>query len=127
MNMALLLSSPKLAFYHLRLDQTIDSKKMIQDTQKIAYFTLLEVAQKPGTGLDKVKSIGVLSKTVIEAHNALSTSDMALKDVLKQFEHWRMEHPEILPPAIRQLAPGGNYSGTGNKASGTVIEIRSKE
>jgi hypothetical protein len=111
--MGLLMASPKLAFYHLRLDQTIESKNMIKRAQEIAYFTLEEIAQKPGTGVDKVKSIGILGKIVIEAHNALSTSDMALKDVLKQFEHWRMEHPQVMPPSIRQLAPAGNYSNSG--------------
>ena len=111
--MALLLAPPKLAFYHLRLDQNIESKKMIQRTQEIAYFTLEEIAQKPGTGIDKVKAIGMLGKLVIEAHAALSTSDMALKDVLKQFERFRMEHPQLSVPDVRQLAPKGNYSGSG--------------
>jgi hypothetical protein len=111
--MSLLLADPTLSFYHLRLDQTIESKKMIQDTQKIAHSLLLEVSQKPGSGIDKVKSVGILGKIVIEAHNALSTSDMALKDVLKQFEHWRMEHPQVMPPSVRSLAPAGNFSGSG--------------
>lgn len=124
--MGLLMASPKLAFYHLRLDQTIESKKMIQRTQEIAYFTLEEVAQKPGTSIDKVKAIKLLGSVVIESHNALSTSDMALKDVLKQFEHWRMEHPQVLPPAMKELAPAGNYSGTG-KDRGNVIELPKRE
>jgi hypothetical protein len=111
--MALLLAPPKLAFYHLRLDQTIESKNMIKRTQEIAYFTLEEIAQKPGTGIDKVKAIGLLGKIVIEAHNALSTSDMALKDVLKQFERFRMEHPGLPVPSVSDLAPEGNYSKSG--------------
>ena len=84
--MGLLTAPPQLAFHHLRLEQTLESKRMIQRTQEIAFFALEEVAQKPGVSVDKVKAIGVLGKTVIECHNALSTSDMALKDVLKQFE-----------------------------------------
>lgn len=110
---SLLLSTPTLAFYHLRLDQTIESKKMIMDTQQIAHALLLEVSQKPGAGIDKVKSVGILGKIVIEAHNALSTSDMALKEVLKQFETWRMEHPQLAPPSVRSLTPAGNFSGSG--------------
>jgi hypothetical protein len=111
--MGLLTAPPKLAFYHLRLDQQIESKKMIQRVQEIAYFALEEIDQKPGVSIDKVKSINLLGKIVIEAHAALSTSDMALKDTLKQFEQWRMEHPQLLPPGIQQLAPSGNFSNSG--------------
>lgn len=111
--MSLLLASPRLAFYHLRLDQTIESKRMIQRAQEIAYFALEEIAQKPGVPVDKVKSISLLGRLIIDAHAALSTSDMALKDVLKQFEHWRMEHPQIMPPSIKDIAPGGNFTGSG--------------
>ena len=72
------------------------------------------MAEKPGSSIDKVKSIKLLGTTVIDAHNALSTSDMALKDVLKQFEHWRMDHPQVLPPSLKQLAGGGgSHSGLG--------------
>lgn len=114
-HMALLQAPPSLAFFHLRLDQTLESKKMIQRVQEIAYHTIEEVNLKPGTGPDKVKAIGLLGKLVVDAHNALSTSDMALKDVLQQFERFRMEHPLKAPPDIRQLAPGGNFSGSGEK------------
>jgi hypothetical protein len=122
--MGLLIASPMLAFYHLRLDQTVESKRMIQRTQEIAYFTMEEVAQKPGVHIDKVKSLSMLSKTINECHQSLSTSDMALKDVLRQFEHWRMEHPQITPPALNLLAPAGNHSGSGqDKKEAEVIEL----
>lgn len=111
--LTLLQAPPDIAFYHLRLEQNIESKKMIQRTQEIAYFNLEEVSLKSGTGPDKVKAIGILGKTIIECHEALSTSDMALKDVLKDFERFRMEHPQVPPPDIRQLAPDGNFSGSG--------------
>jgi hypothetical protein len=123
--MSLLLASPKLAFYHLRLNQSIESKVMIQDVQRIAHAVLLEVSEKPGCSIDKVKSIKLLGSAIVEAHNALSTSDMALKDVLKQFEHWRMEHPQVLPPSVQALAPHGNYSGSGVKDN--IIELNAKK
>jgi len=112
-HMALLQGNQSLALFHLRLEQAVESKMMIQRSQEIAYFTLEEVSMKPGTAPDKVKAISVLSKAVVECHEALSTSDMALKDVLKQFERFRMEHPQQLPPDIHSLAPIGNYSGGG--------------
>lgn len=111
--MGLLQAPPQLAFFHLRLDQTLESKAMIRRTQEIAYFTLEEVAQKPGAGPDKVKAISMLGKTVVDCHVAMSTSDMALKEALKEFERFRMTHPHPVPKDIKQLAPTGNYSGSG--------------
>jgi hypothetical protein len=112
-HMALLQGNSALALFHMRLEQAVESKTMIQRSQEIAYFTLEEVNLKPGTQPDKVKAISVLTKAVVECHEALSTSDMALKDVLKQFERFRMEHPQQIPPDIRQLAPLGNFTGGG--------------
>jgi len=113
-HMALLQANdPRIALFHLRIEQNIESKVMIQRAQEIAYHTLEEVSLKPGTSPDKVKAIAVLNKAVVECHEALSTSDMALKDVLKQFERFRMEHPQALPPDIRTLAPLGNFTGGG--------------
>lgn len=114
-HMALLQGDPKIAFWHLRIDQSIESKIMIQRAQEISYFNLEEVNLKPGTAADKVKAISILTKAVVECHEALSTSDMALKDVLKQFERFRMEHSLQPPPDIRTLAPVGNFSGGGQK------------
>ena len=86
---------------------------MIQRTQEIAYFALEEVNNHPGVRADKVKAIGILGKTITDCHNALSTSEMALTGVLKEFERFRMENPMTSPPTIHQLSPGGNFSGSG--------------
>ena len=111
--MALLQSDTKLALFHLRIDQTLESKRMIQRAQEIAYFTLEEVNQVPGVRADKVKAIGILGKTITDCHNALSTSDMALSGVLKEFERFRMVNPLSSPAPMQQLSPGGNFSGSG--------------
>jgi hypothetical protein len=37
---------------------------------------------------------------------------MALKDVLRQFERFRMEHPQLPPKDIHELVRDGSYSGT---------------
>jgi hypothetical protein len=111
--MSLLQGSKNLAYFHLRLDQAMESKHMLKRAQEICFFTLEEAAQKPGTGIEKVKAITTLTKSLVDCHNALSTSDMALKDVLSQFENFRMKHPEVAPPSIRTLAPHGNYSDSG--------------
>jgi hypothetical protein len=114
-HMTLLTASPQLALYHLRIEQALDSKKMIQRAMEINFYTLEEVAQKPGTGPDKVKAVTMLTKGLVECRRELSTSDMALKDVLQQFERFRMNHPESIPPDIRKLASGGDFTNNGVK------------
>lgn len=111
--MALLQAPKELALFHLRIDQTIESKAMIKRAQDIAYFALEEVNQIPGVRQDKIKAIGILTKSITDCHNALSTSDMALSGVLKEFERFRMEHPIPVTPTIHELAPGGNFTGSG--------------
>lgn len=111
--MALLQAPLKLAYHHLRIEQQIESKNMIRDIMELAYFTAMEVGQRPGTGMEKVKAIALMGKLVNECHQSLSTSDMALKDVLGQFENFRMTHPQALPPAIQELAPASNFTGSG--------------
>jgi hypothetical protein len=120
----LLQGDSRLAFFHLRLDQTIESKTMIKRAQDIAYFALEEVSNKPGVRADKVKAIGTLAKAMTDCHNALSTSDMALTGVLKEFERFRMSTPQITPPSIYQLAPKGNFSGSGMELiEGQIVDV----
>jgi hypothetical protein len=111
--MALLQAPLKLAYHHLRIEQSIESKNMIRDIMELAYFTAMEVGQRPGTGMEKVKAIALMGKLVNECHQSLSTSDMALKDVLGQFENFRMAHPQALPPSIQDLTPNSSFTGSG--------------
>jgi hypothetical protein len=111
--MALLQADQHLSFYLMNFEQIIESKKMIQRTQEIAYFTLEEVRNVPGVRNDKIKAIGILSKAINDCHASLSTSDMALTGVLKEFERLHMEHPELPAKSILQIAPAGNFTGSG--------------
>jgi hypothetical protein len=118
--MALLQAEQRTAFFLMRFEQAIESKKVIQRAMEISAFTLEQVNDVPGVRNDKVKAIGILTKAINDCHASLSTSDMALTGVLKEFERLHMVHPELPPKNILQLAPAGNFSGSGvdkNKAS----------
>jgi hypothetical protein len=122
----LLVASPQLALHILQVEQQVESKQMLKDVQRCAYFTYMEVANKPGTDAAKIKAMGVLAKTVIDSHEALSTSDTVLGDVLKKFEKFRMERPEASPQSMAQLAPRGNFTGSGIKAKDEIVEVEKK-
>lgn len=111
--MNLLTATPALALHLLQVEQQVESKQMLLDVQRHCYFTFIEVATKPGTDPAKIKAMQVLGKTVIEAHEALQTSDTILNEVLEKFEKFRMLRNEQTPPSIKALAPKGNYSNSG--------------
>ena len=111
--MALLRAPPNLLFFKLQVEQQLESKDMIKQAQIIAFNNLQQVNLIPGTDSAKVKAIGVLIKSVVECDSALSASDAALSGVLKKFESFRMEHPQLPAPDIKQLAPDNTFSGSG--------------
>lgn len=111
--MALLRAPPNLLFFKLQIEQQLESKDMIKQAQIIAFNNLQQVNLIPGTDSAKVKAIGVLIKSVVECDSALSASDAALSGVLKKFESFRMEHPQVPAPDIKQLAPDNTFSGSG--------------
>jgi hypothetical protein len=111
--MSMMTADTQLALSMLQVSQTIESRHMITEIQKASYFTFMECHLKPGTSTEKVKNMNMLGKTVLECHAALNTEGMALKDILKNFEKWRMERPADVPPPIQQLTAGGSFSGNG--------------
>jgi hypothetical protein len=112
-HMALLSAPAMLTLHHLGVEQQVESKAMIEQAQKQIFFTFMELAQKPGTDQAKVKGMAILNKAMLDSHEALSTSDMQLKDVLKNFEKFRIQHNQPAPKSIHELAPEGNYTGSG--------------
>lgn len=115
--MTLMTADTQLALHLMQINQELDSRKMIVDIQKASYFTFKECELKPGTNAEKVKNMNMLSKTVLECHAALNTEGMALKDILKNFEKWRMERPGDVPQGIGELAAKGSFSGSGAPAT----------
>lgn len=111
---ALLRATPEMLLFKLRIEQQLESKKMVKRAQDISYFNLEQVNLIPGTDSAKVKAIGVLTKAVIDCDTALSASDAQLGSVLKEFEKFRTDHPHLPAPDIKQLATENNFSGSGS-------------
>lgn len=108
---AMLKASPQLLLFKLRVEQQVESKEMIKRAQQIAHHTLEQVNLQPGVKLSKIQSIGLLTRAITDCDTALAASDAAIATVLKQFERFRMEHPQEPAQDIKQLATTNNYSG----------------
>ena len=101
-----------LALYRAGIKQTIESKTMVKKAQQMIYMTLLEVNELP-LSQRKVSMLTKLTKTLLSTDERLSQSDMALAEVLKQFERFRMQRSTTGPVSIHQLSPNGNFKGSG--------------
>ena len=115
--MTLLRAPREFLLFKLRIEQQLESKSMVKRAQDIAYHTLEQVNLQPGADNDKVKSLGVLTKAIVECDTALSASDAALGAVLKQFEKFRTEHPQLPPADITNIAPDGSFTGGAKDAA----------
>lgn len=111
-----------LALHKTGFQQHIDSKSMLRTMQESIFFDFQEWKTKKHS-TERTKALTNLAKSAVMVDEQLSQSDSALKDSLKAFEQFRMETAKTGVPDIRNLAPGGNYSGSGAK----LIEAKSKE
>ena len=116
----------KIAEFALRINKEMDSKQMVKETQAIAFAVLAELNQLPGVRPDKVRGIALMAKVIHESDEVLSTSGLALKETLKQFNHFRMQHMDQVALDIAALAPEGTYSGSGATIEAEVVKEQKK-
>jgi hypothetical protein len=78
------------------------------------YFDFREWKTQP-LSERRTKSMTALAKAAVMVDDRLSQADSAIKDSLKAFEQFRMKHAEHTAKDMKDLAPSGNYSGSGAK------------
>lgn len=120
--LAIVQVGPSMALHKLGFQQSIDSKTILKNMQETLYFDFQEWKSKPH-GLERTKAMSAIARTLVTVDVQMSQADSALKDSLKAFEQFRMEHAKASVQDIRELAPDGNYSGSGAR----LIESPIKE
>jgi hypothetical protein len=105
---------PAMALHKMGFQQSIDSKTILKDMLEGVYFDFREWKTKEH-GLSRTKAFSALARSATLLDMQLSQADGALKDSLKAFEQFRMQHSKKTPPGMRELAPDGNYSNSGVK------------
>lgn len=103
---------PSLALHKLGFQQNIDSKSMLRIMQEGLFFDFMEWKSQPLSG-EKTKSMTAIARSAVLVDEQLSSSDSALKDSLKAFEQFRMKHGKATVQDMTELAPAGNYTGSG--------------
>lgn len=112
--LAIVQVGPSLALHKMGFQQAIDSKTILRETMEALYFDLKEWKTRP-LSASRTKAMTTIARGMVQIDAQLSQADSALKDSLKAFEQFRMQHSESMVPDIRDLAPAGNYSNSGAK------------
>lgn len=119
-----LVTSPDLAVQHLPYvmgmsgpGQSFNSAEAAARMGQIAFKFALELEHRPAT-LDNTLALKSCMSVVEKADTIMRRSDVALRDVLRQFQKFRMKLDDVRVVDVKQLTDG-NYSKSGE---GTDIE-----
>lgn len=105
---------PAMAMHKMGFQQHIESKNMLHEILDGLYFDFKEWKSKP-LSESRTKAFTAIAKAAVTVDIQLSQADSALKDSLKAFEQFRMQHAQAQVQDVRTLAPDGNFSGSGSK------------
>lgn len=100
------------ALFRLGYPVDVDAKDVLQQTLETLYFDLQDWKTQPRS-IEKTKALNMIAKAVTLLDEQLSQAESAIKDSLKAFEKFRIDQLSEKPRSIKQLAPEGNYSGSG--------------
>ncbi len=110
-----------MALHKLGFQQNLESKIILRDMLDSLYFDFREWRAKPQSSA-KTKAMTAIARSAVLVDTQLSQADSALKESLKAFEHFRIKQQEQGVADIRDLAPGGNFTGSGMKLLEAPVE-----
>jgi hypothetical protein len=110
--LAILQIGPQMALHASDFQQEIESKVMIREMLEAVYFDFQEWKKQPLSEA-RTKMIAQCVKSAAMLDERLSQADAHLKESLKAFENFRMQHSQRHVQDIRELAPSGNFTGSG--------------
>jgi hypothetical protein len=103
---------PAMALHQTGFSQHIESKNILKDMLTAVYFDFKDWQAQPFSE-NRTKAFAGLAKTAVIIDQQLAQADNALRESLKAFEQFRMQHNSTDITGVRDLAPGGNYSLSG--------------
>lgn len=110
--MAIVQVGPSMALHKMGFQQGLESKTILKEMLEGVYFDFREWKTKPMSE-SRTRAITGLAKAAVMLDLQLSQADSALKDSLRAFEQFRMQHSQMQVPDVRSVAPAGNYTGSG--------------
>lgn len=124
--LAVLHNGPAMALHMTGFQQNLESKNMLKEVQEGMYFDFRDWQSQPRS-LDKTKAMTSIARSIANVDVRLSEADTALRDSLRAFEQFRMEHQKQQVPSIEDVAPVGNFSDSGAKLKELPAPKESKQ
>jgi len=112
--MAILQVGPAMAMHQAGFSQEIEAKAIMQEMLEASYFDFLEWKAKPQSEA-RTKMMATIVKATALLDERMQEGTSLVKDSLKNFEKFRMEHARKKVLDMRSLAPDGNFTGSGAK------------
>ena len=119
---AILQVGPQMALHQAGFAQELESKAIMREMQEAMYFDFLQWKKAPQSET-RTKMMATIAKGVTVLDERLMESNSLLKDSLKQFEQFRMQHARQTVGDLREIAPDGNFTGSGAK----LLEAKKEE
>jgi len=124
--MSILQVGPSMALHKLGFQQSLESKTILKEMMEGVYFDFREWKAQPRSE-SRTRAITSLAKAATVLDIQLSQADSALKESLKAFEAFRMRTNEQKPKDVREIAPAGEFTGSGAKLLEAPIPVEKEE
>ena len=124
--MAIVQVGPAMALHKTGFQQQIESKAMLKTMQEAMFFDFQEWRTKPH-GTERTKAMSAIARTSVMVDVQMSQADSAIKESLKAFEQFRMEHAKATVKPLSEVAPSGNYTGSGARLLDKPEEVETDE
>ncbi len=111
-SLSVLRGGPAMALHITGFHQHVESKEILRTMQEGMFFDFLDWQQQPRS-VERTRCMTQLSKAVSQVDVRLSESDSALRESLKAFEQFRMEHAQNTVKGIDDLSPAGTFTDSG--------------
>ena len=111
-SIAVLQGGPAMALHLTGFRQNLECKEMLKDMMEGLYFDFREWQAQPRS-VNKTKAMTNIAKAAVGIDVRMSEADSALRDSLKAFEAFRMQHAQKGVKSIDEIAPSGNFTESG--------------
>lgn len=113
--------------------QSVQIKESLKELVSVLHFDMQELKHQRANG-EKTKALSTIANTLIKIDEKLSTNDVSLKEEFKNYERIQLEHVKADIKGMHELAPDGNFTGSGKElkelpaySSDKIIDLTSNE
>lgn len=109
----LIRGGPSFAKYQLGgFQQKVEAKQLLSDILTVLKHDIEEIKYMP-TSEGKIKMLSTSVNMIGDIDDRLTSMDITMKDTLKQFERFKVDHVKANVKPISESAAIGNYSNSG--------------